>query len=145
MSNAWNVLLVKSENLSNKAKQEVRNLKFNFEKLVAQGQQLDSLIEDYHQKLISIQKRSHSSSEGTSYRNFIVQLENLKHRSVQQVTESKQLLESAKLKLTDIERERLKYESLVDRANTQQVKTNASIESKAYDDQGTLQYHWKQR
>tara|TARA_B100000214_G_scaffold92032_1_gene63628 strand:+ start:103 stop:540 length:438 start_codon:yes stop_codon:yes gene_type:complete len=145
MSNAWNVLLVKSENASNKAKQEVRNLKFNFEKLVAQGQQLDSLIEDYHQKLISIQKRSHSSSEGTSYRNFIVQLENLKHRSIQQVTESKQLLESAKLKLTDIERERLKYESLVDRANTQQVKTNASIESKAYDDQGTLQYHWKQK
>ena len=145
MSNAWNVLLVKSENASNKAKREVRNLKFNFEKLVAQGQQLDSLIEDYHQKLIRIQKRSHSSSEGTSYRNFIVQLENLKHRSIQQVTESKQLLESAKLKLTDIERERLKYESLVDRANTQQVKTNASIESKAYDDQGTLQYHWKQR
>ena len=145
MSNAWNVLLVKSENASNKAKQEVRNLKFNFEKLVAQGHQLDSLIEDYHQKLISIQKRSHSSSEVTAYRNFIVQLENLKHRSTQQVTESKQLLESAKLKLTDIERERLKYESLVDRADTQQVKTNASIESKAYDDQGTLQYHWKQR
>ena len=75
---------------------------------------MDNLIEEYHSQLLLIQKRPQSTQQVQAIRSFISQVHQLKSKNIDQIDSSKKALIEAREKLSQVEKERLKFNSLLD-------------------------------
>ena len=81
METVWDVLLDKAEIVVKKQRLSVQELKVKKDKAYAQKRKLTDLVSEYHDRLSAIQSRRHSLAEASSYRHFIVQIQDLLIRS----------------------------------------------------------------
>ena len=85
METVWDVLLDKAEIAVKKQRLSVQELKVKKDKAHAQKRKLNDLVSEYHGRLSEIQSRRHSLAEASSYRHFIVQIQDLLIRSEEEV------------------------------------------------------------
>ena len=141
----WHTLLTKSKAESNKVSSEVKASKSQLDIDVARGFRLDGLIEDYHSQLLKIQENPQSTQEVQAIRSFISQVHQLKSKNIEQINTSKQRLKQARQKLSEAEKERLKFNSLLDKENEEKRKLQHKKEVRRVNEQATLQFNLKKR
>lgn len=141
----WDALLSKSQVTFNKTSSQVKAAKSQLDIDIARGARLDSLIEDYHSQLLSIQKQSKSTQQVQAIRSFISQIHQLKSKNIEQIDTSKKELTEARKKLSEVERERLKYSSLLDKEKEAIKKSQFQLEIKKQNEQATIQFNLKKR
>ncbi len=141
----WHTLLTKSKAESNKVSSEVKASKSQLDIDVARGFRLDGLIEDYHSQLLKIQENPQSTQEVQAIRSFISQVHQLKSKNIEQINTSKQRLIQARQKLSEAEKERLKFNSLLDKENEEKRKLQHKKEVRRVNEQATLQFNLKKR
>ena len=141
----WHTLLTKSKAKSNKVSSEVKASKSQLDIDVARGFRLDGLIEDYHSQLLKIQENPKSTQEVQAIRSFISQVHQLKSKNIEQINTSKQRLVQARQKLSEAEKERLKFHSLLDKENEEKRKLQLKKEVRRVNEQATLQFNLKKR
>lgn len=141
----WHTLLTKSKAESNKVSSEVKVSKSQLDIDVARGFRLDGLIEDYHSQLLKIQENPQSTQEVQAIRSFISQVHQLKSKNIEQINTSKQRLKQARQKLSEAEKERLKFNSLLDKENEEKRKLQHKKEVRRVNEQATLQFNLKKR
>lgn len=141
----WHTLLTKSKAESNKVSSEVKASKSQLDIDVARGFRLDGLIEDYHSQLLKIQENPKSTQEVQAIRSFISQVHQLKSKNIEQINTSKQRLVQARQKLSEAEKERLKFHSLLDKENEEKRKLQLKKEVRRVNEQATLQFNLKKR
>ena len=141
----WHTLLTKSKAESNKVSSEVKVSKSQLDIDVARGFRLDGLIEDYHSQLLKIQENPQSTQEVQAIRSFISQVHQLKSKNIEQINTSKQRLIQARQKLSEAEKERLKFNSLLDKENEEKRKLQHKKEVRRVNEQATLQFNLKKR
>ena len=141
----WHTLLTKSKAESNKVSSEVKASKSQLDIDVARGFRLDGLIEDYHSQLLKIQENPKSTQEVQAIRSFISQVHQLKSKNIEQINTSKQRLIQARQKLSEAEKERLKFNSLLDKENEEKRKLQHNKEGRRVNEQATLQFNLKKR
>ena len=112
---------------------------------MARGFRLDGLIEDYHSQLLKIQENPQSTQEVQAIRSFISQVHQLKSKNIEQINTSKQRLIQARQKLSEAEKERLKFNSLLDKENEEKRKLQHKKEVRRVNEQATLQFNLKKR
>ena len=143
METVWDVLLTKSEVAAKKQRLNVQDLKRKKDRADAQNRKLRDLIAEYHGRLSEIQSRSHSLAEAGSYRQFIVQIQELFMRSEKECHSLEKILAAAKKDLILSENEKLKFESLVQREKNTNVQKQIAKETRNLEENVTLQYNWK--
>ena len=141
----WHTLLTKSKAESNKVSSAVKVSKSQLDIDVARGFRLDGLIEDYHSQLLKIQENPQSTQEVQAIRSFISQVHQLKSKNIEQINTSKQRLIQARQKLSEAEKERLKFNSLLDKENEEKRKLQHKKEVRRVNEQATLQFNLKKR
>ena len=82
---------------------------------IARGARLDSLIEDYHSQLLSIQKQSKSTQQVQAIRSFISQIHQLKSKNIEQIDTSKKELTEDRKKRSEEKRERIKHRRRIEK------------------------------
>ena len=100
-------------------------------------------VSEYHDRLSAIQRRRHSLAEASSYRHFIVQIQDLLIRSEEECVSFDNILEPAKSELVHSENERLKFESLVQREKNAITQKKRARDTRNLEENVTLQYNWK--
>ena len=143
MRSVWNVLLSKTDIEARKARLKVQDLKDKKDRAAEQNRKLDDLISEYHGRLVEIQKRPHNFPEAASYRQFIVQMQDLRKRSEVELTVAEKNLSLAKKDMFVMENERMKYESLMEREKSIVQRSRNTKETKITEEEATLQYNWK--
>ena len=143
MKTVWDVLLTKADMEVKKFRLKVQDSRDRRDRAATQNRKLDELISEYHGRLTSIQTRSHNLSEAASYRQFIVQMQDLRTRSDSELKTAEELFSRAKQELMDSESEKLKFESLVEREKANIRKQATAKEIKRTEESATLQYNWK--
>ena len=141
----WHTLLTKSKAESNKVSSEVKASKSQLDVDVARGFRLDGLIEDYHSQLLKIQENPKSTQEVQAIRSFISQVHQLKSKNIEQINTSKQRLVQARQKLSEAEKERLKFHNLLEKENEEKRKLQLKKEVRRVNEQATLQFNLKKR
>ena len=139
----WNALLSKSQAASNKASSKVKASKIQLDFDVARGARLDSLIEDYHSQLLTIQKQPQSTQQVQAIRSFISQIHQLKSKNIDQIDKSRKELTEARIKLGEVEKERLKFNSLLDKEREAIKKSRLRLEAKYQNEQAMIQFNLK--
>ncbi len=143
METVWDVLLDKAEIVVKKQRLSVQDLKVKKDKAYAQKRKLNDLVSEYHDRLSAIQSRRHSLAEASSYRHFIVQIQDLLIRSEEECVSFDNILETAKSELVHSENERLKFESLVQREKNAITQKKRARDTRNLEENVTLQYNWK--
>ena len=143
METAWDVLLDKAEIAVKKQRLNVQELKGKKDKAHAQKRKLNDLVSEYHDRLWEIQSRSHSLAEASSYRHFIVQIQDLLTRSEEECASFDKVLANAKSELVRSENERLKFESLVQREKNSITQKRRLRDTRNLEENVTLRYSWK--
>ena len=141
----WDVLLSKTQVAANKASSKVKSSKSQLDIDIARGARLDELIEDYHSQLLSIQKRPQSTQQVQAIRSFISQVYQLKSKNIDQIGNSKKALIEARKELNQIEKERLKFNSLLDIQRTGSRELKLKSEEKQFDEQATIRFNLKNK
>ena len=141
----WDILLSKTQVAANKASSKVKSSKSQLDIDIARGARLDDLIEDYHSQLLSIQKRPRSTQQVQAIRSFISQVYQLKSKNIDQIGNSKKALSEARKELNQIEKERLKFNSLLDIQRTGSRELKLKSEEKQFNEQATIQFNLKNK
>ena len=141
----WDILLSKTQVAANKASSKVKSSKSQLDIDIARGARLDDLIEDYHSQLLSIQKRPQSTQQVQAIRSFISQVYQLKSKNIDQIGNSKKALSEARKELNQIEKERLKFNSLLDIQRTGSRELKLKSEEKQFNEQATIQFNLKNK
>ena len=77
----WELLASKAQREVQQAQQQLAEAQLHKDQAIEREQKLDQLLIEYAERLNSIQRRAHSTTEAGNYRNFIVQLQSIKSRS----------------------------------------------------------------
>ena len=143
METVWDVLLTKTDTEVKKIRVKVQELRGRRDRAAAQKRKLTDLIAEYHGRLSEIQIRSHNLSEASSYRQFIVQMQDLLVRAEAELKVADEALTQIRQELIRSEGEKLKFESLVEREKTNIRQQEKTKETRNTDENATLQYNWK--
>ena len=143
METVWDVLLTKTDTEVKKIRVKVQELRGRRDRAAAQKRKLTDLITEYHGRLSEIQTRSHNLSEASSYRQFIVQMQDLLVRAEAELKVADEALSQIRQELIKSEGEKLKFESLVEREKTNIRQQQKTKETRNTDENATLQYNWK--
>ena len=143
METVWDVLLTKTDMEVKKIRVRVQELRDRRDRAAAQKRKLTDLIAEYHGRLSEIQARPHNLSEAASYRQFIVQIQDLLARSEAELKVADESLSLARQELINSESEKLKFESLVEREKTNIRQQENAKEIRSTEESAILQYNWK--
>ncbi len=141
----WDILLSKTQVAANKASSKVKSSKSQLDIDIARGARLDDLIEDYHSQLLLIQKRPQSTHQVQAIRSFISQVHQLKTKNISQIDNSKKALSEARKELNQIEKERLKFNSLLDIQREGSKELKLKSEEKQFNEAATIQFNLKNK
>ena len=141
----WDILLSKTQVAANKASLKVKSSKSQLDIDIARGARLDNLIEEYHSQLLLIQKRPQSTQQVQAIRSFISQVHQLKSKNIDQIDSSKKALIEAREKLSQVEKERLKFNSLLDIQRDGKKELKLKSEEQHFNEQATVQFNLKNK
>ena len=141
----WDSLLVKAQAAVRQAQLSLTNVHQQKQEAVVRGEKIDRLLLEYNQRLNELQRRSHNTAEVRNYRQFIVQLQSIAGQAKSAIDGLEVDCKEARSKLQIADLERLKVESLAQRAREKYQKEEAYLEAKATESDNLIMYNAAKR
>ena len=138
--NCWQVLLGRSGQAVDLARQGCTVAAQRVSQLEAQMQRLQTLQADYARRLREAQDRAQGISQTVSYRNFLAQIGTLIERTGKDLGAAEAVLAAARRDLQRCEREQNKYEALVEREDVRVIRAEEVAEQKMLEELATSRY-----
>ena len=113
------------------------------ESLDSSRQRVQAMYDDYRLKLIDPQGASQGMREAMNQRQFMAQLLTLMQRVSTDIQHTQNLLDSYKERLLEVERERIKMQTLADHNALAVQKSLNRKEQKQMDSLGVIQFNLK--
>jgi flagellar export protein FliJ len=141
----WEVLASRAQREVRQAQQQLAEVQLRKDQAIEREQKLDQLLIEYAERLNSIQRRAHSTTEAGNYRNFIIQLQSIKHRSSAEFETLDTACKNARQNVMLADQERLKIERLVERAKEQRQQERDQRESRDAETESMIQFNLRTR
>lgn len=143
--NCWQVLLGRSEQAVDHARQGCLRAAQRVSQLEAQMQRLQTLQADYSRRLREAQDQAQGIAQTVSYRNFLAQIGSLIERTSQDLNAAQAVVAAARRDLQRCEREQSKYEALIEREDTLAFKQAEASEQRVLEELAISRFIQQQR
>ena len=139
----WSVLASKAEEKISSLQVEMAQARQRLESLDSSRQRVQAMYDDYRLKLNDPQGASQGMREAMNQRQFMAQLLTLMQRVSTDIHHTQNLLDSYKERLLEVERERIKMQTLADHNALAVQKSLNRKEQKQMDSLGVMQFNLK--
>ena len=139
----WSVLANKAEEKISSLHVEMAQARQRLESLESSRQRVQAMYDDYRLKLNDPQGESQGMREAMNQRQFMAQLLTLMQRVSTDIQHTQNLLDSYKERLLEVERERIKMQTLADHNALAVQKSLNRKEQKQMDSLGVMQFNLK--
>jgi flagellar export protein FliJ len=139
----WPVLVNKAEEKISSLQVEMAQARQRLESLDSSRQRVQAMYDDYRLKLNDPQGASQGMREALNQRQFMAQLLTLMQRVSTDIQHTQNLLDSYKERLLEVERERIKMQTLADHNALAVQKSLNRKEQKQMDSLGVMQFNLK--
>lgn len=139
----WSVLASKAEEKISSLQVEMAQARQRLESLHSSRQRVQAMYDDYRLKLNDPQGASQGMREAMNQRQFMAQLLTLMQRVSTDIQHTQNLLDSYKERLLEVERERIKMQTLADHNALAVQKSLNRKEQKQMDSLGVMQFNLK--
>ena len=139
----WSVLANKAEEKISSLQVEMAQARQRLESLDSSRQRVQAMYDDYRLKLNDPQGASQGMREAMNQRQFMAQLLTLMQRVSTDIQHTQNLLDSYKERLLEVERERIKMQTLADHNALAVQKSLNRKEQKQMDALGVMQFNLK--
>jgi flagellar export protein FliJ len=139
----WSVLAHKAEEKISSLQVEMAQARQRLESLDSSRQRVQAMYDDYRLKLNDPQGASQGMREAMNQRQFMAQLLTLMQRVSTDIQHTQNLLDSYKERLLEVERERIKMQTLADHNALAVQKSLNRKEQKQMDSLGVMQFNLK--
>jgi len=139
----WSVLANKAEEKISSLQVEMAQARQRLESLDSSRQRVQAMYDDYRLKLNDPQGASQGMREAMNQRQFMAQLLTLMQRVLTDILHTQNLLDSYKERLLEVERERIKMQTLADHNALAVQKSLNRKEQKQMDSLGVMQFNLK--
>jgi flagellar export protein FliJ len=139
----WSVLANKAEEKISSLQVEMAQARQRLESLDSSRQRVQAMYDDYRLKLNDPQGASQGMREALNQRQFMAQLLTLMQRVSTDIQHTQNLLDSYKERLLEVERERIKMQTLADHNALAVQKSLNRKEQKQMDSLGVMQFNLK--
>jgi flagellar export protein FliJ len=137
----WTVLADKAEDKVSAIQNELGLARKRLESLQSSQQRVQTMYDEYREKINSQSNESLGMSEAMNQRQFMSQLLILMQRVKTDIQHTENLLLSIKERLIEAERERIKMQTLADQNAVAVQKAMNKREQKTMDDMGVMQFN----
>ena len=137
----WTVLADKAEDQVNAIQNELGLARKRLESLQNSQQRVQTMYDEYREKINSQSNESLGMSEAMNQRQFMSQLLVLMQRVKTDIQHTENLVLSIKERLIEAERERIKMQTLADQNAAAVQKALNKREQKTMDDMGVMQFN----
>jgi flagellar export protein FliJ len=139
----WSILANKAEEKISSLQVEMAQARQRLESLDSSRQRVQAMYDDYRLKLNDPQGASQGMREALNQRQFMAQLLTLMQRVSTDIQHTQNLLDSYKERLLEVERERIKMQTLADHNALAVQKSLNRKEQKQMDSLGVMQFNLK--
>jgi flagellar export protein FliJ len=139
----WSILANKAEEKISSLQVEMAQARQRLESLDSSRQRVQAMYDDYRLKLNDPQGASQGMREAMNQRQFMAQLLTLMQRVLTDIQHTQNLLDSYKERLLEVERERIKMQTLADHNALAVQKSLNRKEQKQMDSLGVMQFNLK--
>ena len=137
----WTVLADKAEDQVTAIQNELGQARKRLESLQSSQQRVQTMYDEYREKINSQTQESLGMSEAMNQRQFMSQLLVLMQRVKTDIQHTENLLLAMKERLIEAERERIKMQTLADQNATAVRKDLNKREQKKMDEMGVMQFN----
>jgi flagellar export protein FliJ len=137
----WDSLLVKAQAEVKQAQLSLTHAHQQKQQAVHRCEKIERLLLEYSQRLNELQQRSHNSAEARNYRQFIVQLQAIAGQARSAIEGLEVDCIDARSNLQAADLERLKVESLAQRAREKLQRETSYLEAKATESDNLIMYN----
>lgn len=141
----WEILTLKADKVLRREKSQLDAVLHKQRDTQNRQHKLDNLLIEYSNRLNVILARPHNTAEAGSYRQFIVQLHNLRERNGDELSQIEEACNSAKQKVLVADQEKRKLKRLAERAK-EKLRQQINIrEVKDIEAQNLVQFNLNSR
>lgn len=141
----WEILTLKADKVLRREKSQLDAVLHKQRDTQNRQHKLDNLLIEYSNRLNVILARPHNTAEAGSYRQFIVQLHNLRERTGDELSQIEEACNSAKQKVLVADQEKRKLKRLAERAK-EKLRQQINIrEVKDIEAQNLVQFNLNSR
>ena len=137
----WKILCSKSESEVTKAKSIFEKIRVRRVEAASRRLKLESMAQEYTQKLNDVLKKSHTKHEASNYRQFMVQLQKLLVFADSDLKQIELELGVARKNLVNAENENMKSQKLLTRHSSKISAQKAKSDSKESESLNIIQYN----
>lgn len=141
----WEILTVKADKLLRREKSQLDAVLHKQRDTQHRQHKLDNLLIEYSNRLNVILARPHNTLEAGSYRQFIVQLHNLRERTGEELLQIQEACNGAKQKVLVADQEKRKLARLAERAEEKLSQQRNIREIKDIEAQALIQFNLNSR
>ena len=141
----WAILTVKADRVLRREKSQLDAVLHKQRDTQNRQHKLDNLLIEYSNRLNIILARPHNTVEAGSYRQFIVQLHNLRQRTGEELLQIEEVCNSAKQKVLVADQEKRKLTRLTERAEEKLRQQSNIREMKDLEAQNLIQFNLNSR
>lgn len=141
----WAILTVKADRVLRREKSQLDAVLHKQRDTQNRQHKLDNLLIEYSNRLNIILARPHNTVEAGSYRQFIVQLHNLRQRTGEELLQIEEVCNSAKQKVLVADQEKRKLTRLTERAEEKLRQQRNIREMKDLEAQSLIQFNLNSR
>ena len=141
----WDSLLVKAKAEVRQAQLCLTNVHQQKQEAMMRNEKINRLLLEYNQRLNDLQQQSHNPSEARNYRQFIVQLQSIAGQARSAIDGLEIDCKEARKNLQVADLERIKVESLAQRANEKYCKETSYLEAKSTESDNLILYNSAKR
>ena len=141
----WEILTVKADKVLRREKIQLDAVLHKQRDTQNRQHKLDNLLIEYSNRLNIILARPHNTVEAGSYRQFIVQLHNLRQRTGEELLQIEEVCNSAKQKVLVADQEKRKLTRLTERAEEKLRQQRNIREMKDLEAQNLIQFNLNSR
>ena len=141
----WAILTVKADRVLRREKSQLDAVLHKQRDTQNRQHKLDNLLIEYSNRLNIILARPHNTVEAGSYRQFIVQLHNLRQRTGEELLQIEEVCNSAKQKVLVADQEKRKLTRLTERAKEKLRQQRNIREMKDLEAQNLIQFNLNSR
>ena len=137
----WELMLVKANRVLRQAQIELDSALGKKREVVTRQNKIDPMLVEYSDTLNEILSRAHNKAEAAHYRQFIVQLQNLRQRGSEDIQVIEQFCKEARQKALSADQEKLKLQKLSQRSQAKITQRRKVKEVKDIDAQNLIQFN----
>ena len=141
----WDSLLVKAQASVRQAQLSLTNAHQQKQQAIVRSEKIDRLLLEYNQRLNDLQSRSHNTAEARNYRQFIVKLQSIARQAKSAIDGLEVDCKEARSILQAADLEKLKVESLAQRAYEKYRQEETYREAKATESDNLIMYNASKR